>query len=99
MPRTHNKIKADIKEGVKNGKYYIGELIEPKTFKKFAIDNDKIIKETTYQVHGRKIPLNMIRENIYKKHTALGVMREQDTYNRKLLTWTDHSVILGTNFN
>ena len=61
MPRTYSQLKQEMIENVRKGKYLLGELIEPKSYKKFIIDKDGMITESMYTVSGRKIPINAIR--------------------------------------
>ena len=84
--------------GIENGIYRLGVLIEAKEFRKYVLKDGKII-QTAYQIHGRKIPLDIIRENTFKKHASLGLLREGENFKRKLLVWADHADILGKIFN
>ena len=85
-------------ENVKNGKYQLGDLIEPKTYKKYALDANGKITELSYTVAGRKIPLNVIRENLYKEHVKLGIIRPTKIINRNLIVWADHASVLSYGF-
>ena len=96
MARPYSKLKQDMIENVKNGKYHLGELIEPKEFKKYVIDSNSKISESTYMVSGRKIPLHIIRKNIYEEHSKLGILRSAPTINRFLILWADHAEVLGS---
>lgn len=87
-----------MKKGLNSGKYHLGVLIEPKEFRKYVLKDGNII-ECAYQIHGRKIPLDIIRKNIFKRHASLGLLREKKTFERKLLVWADHADILGKNYN
>ena len=97
IPRSYKKIRDEMREGVNNGKYEFGVLVEPKIYKKFRL-KDKQIVPTIYTVEGRKILLQTIRENTFKKHAAMGILRDQDHYERKLLAWSDHAETLGIIF-
>lgn len=57
---------------IANEEYLLGELVEPKTFQKSTVSHDGSIIKTTYTVHARRIPHNMIREKIYQEHKSLG---------------------------
>ena len=72
MPRTYEKIKTDLLQKVQSGEYVLGTLIEPRTYKKVIIKNEKIATEE-FTVSGRKIQLKQIRQKIYEKHEALGI--------------------------
>ena len=87
-----------MKNGIQNGKYILGELIEPKKFKKIIIGKDGKVQEMDYTVCGRKIPLNIIRQQIFEKHFKLGLIRpsEENTIHRHLLVWADHASVLNT---
>ena len=88
------KIKTDMQKMVRDGIYSLGILIEPKEFTKFSNVEGKIVK-SKYQVHGRKIPLKDIRENMFRKHQSLGIMKNQESFDRKISVWMDHADILG----
>ena len=79
---------------VRDGIFSLGILIEPKEFTKFSNVEGKIVK-SKYQVHGRKIPLKDIRENMFRKHQSLGIMKNQESFDRKISVWMDHADILG----
>lgn len=85
-------------KGLDSGKYQLGVLIEPKEFQKYTL-KDGIIIKSMYQIQGRKIPLDIIRENTFKKHASLGLLREKENFERKLLVWADHADILGESYN
>ena len=88
-----------MREGVKSGKYQLGDLIIPKTFKKFCIDqsNGKIV-EKEYTICGRKIPMDNIRKKLFEKHKKLQIIREtnDNIIRRCILTWADHSSVLNS---
>ena len=98
MPRPYTKLREELIDGIKSGQYLIGTLIEPKRFTKHIIDKNGEIKETEYQVCGRKIPLNTIRERMLKHHQQLGIMRNLPKIKRHLVFWADHSCILNTGY-
>ena len=83
-----------MKRGIESGKYRLGILVEPKEFHKYIVENGEIVS-TTYKVYGRKIPLDIIRQETFKKHDALGIVRSKANFNRKLLMWSDPADILG----
>ena len=91
--RTEDKLKEALKRSLENGKYSLGRLIEPKTFKKRVRgDNGPVIEE--YTVSGRKIPMIEIREKLNKRHSEMGVLRD-GVVKRALLVWSDHASILN----
>ena len=87
-------------DGVRSGKYLLGDLIEPKKYKKFTLDNTGQINEVEYSVSGRKIPLNTIRKKLYDDHQKLGIMRDIKDHQvkRHLLLWADHSSLLNAGY-
>ena len=95
-PRPYNQLKADIAESIRSGKYMLGELIQPKVFKKYTISRNGDIKETEYTIEGRKIPLHEIRKNMYNDHKNLNILREDlEVVHRHLIVWADHASILS----
>ena len=84
-------------ENVRDGKYLLGDLIEPKMYKKFVIEGGQIV-EKTFTVEGRKIPLASIREATYKEHRKLGIVRttEDKIIRRNFIIWGDHACVLNT---
>ena len=71
-PRTYEDIKKEINRKVESGEYMLGELVVPKKYKRLKIDDDGSIIEEDFTVEARKIPINEIRERIYKEHVELG---------------------------
>ena len=49
------------------GTLTLGEILEPKQYKRFILQKGEIIEET-FTVDGRKYPLIQIRENLLKEH-------------------------------
>ena len=60
-------------KGVESGRYVLGDLIEPKTFRKYKLSSDGSIVSEEYTVHGRKIPLKKIRETLFSDHLKEGL--------------------------
>ena len=99
MPRSYKKLKKDMDENVKSGKYLLGELIEPKEYKKFILNTDGKINEVTYTISGRKIPLVDIRRKLYNDHLKLGILRSDTGHvHRNLILWADHAAVLNCGF-
>ena len=102
VPRTENALKAALREALENGKYSLGDLIEPKTFKKLVYGEDGP-EEIDFTVCGRKIPLIDIRNQLNEKHSDMGIFRKQIdnetrlnlNITRYLSVWSDHSSILN----
>ena len=63
---TNEKVKEKIKEKIRNGEINIGQLIVPKKYEKFILDEKNEIKKIEFFVEGRKMPLNEIRERTQK---------------------------------
>ena len=74
----------DFKAGIESGVYRLGELIEPKTFRKLAIDESGKVLSEMYTVSGRKIKLLDLREVMLKEHVARGLVRAIDVDARKM---------------
>ena len=49
-------------------KYSLGELFVPIKFKKISVSKDGDLTEDYFYVRGRKNPLHVIRQNLYKSH-------------------------------
>lgn len=73
MPRAHAHIRAEMVSRIEKGEILLGDLIEPKTFTKLKFDNGNLVKER-YEVHGRKIPLQAIRQRLFQEHQRLGIL-------------------------
>lgn len=97
IPRNFKQLRTEIQKGVQSGKLQLGELIIPKTFKKFVMDTNGNIQESKYTICGRKIPIDVLRTCIYEKHNKYGIMRPTNgaVLNRSILVWTDHASILN----
>ena len=64
---TEDLTKCLISE-IQEGKYSLGELIVPIKFKKISVSKDGDLTEDYFYVRGRKTPLHVIRQNLYKSH-------------------------------
>ena len=58
---------------VKSGEYLLGELVEPKSYDKLVVQGDGTIVKKSFVVRARRIPLDLIREKIFKEHRMLGM--------------------------
>lgn len=85
-------------KNVENGRYLLGELIVPKTYKKVQVLNG-VICEKEYQIFGRRIDLREIRKKIYIEHQKLGILRnDKNKITRFLILWADHAAILSSGY-
>ena len=62
---------------LESGKYILGDMIVPQTFKKVVLTTEGTIKTERVTVTGHKIPLLDIRKNILKEHEEKGLMHLQ----------------------
>ena len=73
MPKCYSHIRKQLLDKIERGEILLGELIEPKTYIRVKLEEGKLVKET-FQVHGRKLPLDEIRLRIFNEHKALGIL-------------------------
>ena len=73
MPRTYDNIRTEMLSLIESGKILLGDLISPKSFIKLKVNNGVLVQEA-YQIHGRMIPLDEIRRQIYREHKKLGIV-------------------------
>ena len=71
-PPCYKKVREELIRLVEEGAYLLGELIEPKTFRRFVIGQDGEITTEIFEVEGRKISLVDVRERIFQEHKRLG---------------------------
>ena len=71
-PRCYSKLHEELLKCIEEGKYVLGELIEPKTYTKVVLDSNDELNLKTFTVHGR-IPLDEICERIFHEHQELGI--------------------------
>lgn len=65
-PRPTKHLQSAIRKKIKTKEFYIGEKIAPKIIKRNKITPDGDLKDVSTQVHGRKIPLEKIRNQMNK---------------------------------
>ena len=58
-----------------SGKYILGHMIVPQTFKKVSLTKEGTLKTETFMVLGCKILLLDIRKKILDGHESLGLMQ------------------------
>ena len=63
---------------MEQGEFTLGELVVPRKYKKMILDETGCLKEDTYTVVGRKIPLLEIRRREMTRLQKAGVVRERD---------------------
>ena len=83
VPSSADNIRKKVRDMLNEGKLKLGELLEPKQYKRFILRKGEIVEEI-FTVNGRKYPLLQIRENSLKDHALQGLMREnlEDHLNR-----------------
>ena len=74
---TIEEVKRELNLNLQEGKYTMGELIVPITFKKCVL-TDGVLKYEEFEVRGRKTPLREIRRTLYKKHKSLYRIQSDD---------------------
>ena len=82
---------------VKDGKYALGDLIQPKSFTKFILGENGELTKSVFTISGRKIPMKDILSKLLKSHKEMGIMRE-NVNDRYLLMWADHAIILNNGY-
>ena len=73
MPRCYKHIRDELLAKIDSGEILLGELIEPKTYTRIRLENG-VLKKEQFQVHGRKLPLEEIRRQIFLEHKSLGTL-------------------------
>ena len=81
VEQSNIKVIQTLAEDIANGKYNVGVLIPPQDFKTTKLVNGEI-KEEKYSVHGRKIPLLDIRNEMFEKHQDFMRTRTDEEYNQ-----------------
>ena len=83
VPSSADNIRKKVRDMLNEGKLKLGELLEPKQYKRFILRKGEIVEEI-FTVNGRKYPLLQISENSLKDHALQGLMREnlEDHINR-----------------
>lgn len=95
-PRPTKHLQSAIRKKIKTKEFYIGEKIAPKIIKRNKITPDGDLKDVSTQVHGRKIPLEKIRNQMNKDQCDFFRVDKQHTRHLKL--WHDHSDILNHSY-
>lgn len=86
VPRTSVAIRETLRQKIANGEYCLGEIIAPKSYKKLSLHSDGTLKEETFTVSGRKIPLLDIRKNLLEQHEKEGLVRDHSNTHYEALT-------------
>lgn len=63
-PQPTRKLHTEIRQKITSGELYVGENIAPKTMKSNKISSSGQLEETEIAVHGRKLPLDNIRQQM-----------------------------------
>ena len=74
---TIAQTKQKLREDIESGKYSLGEPIVPKEYKKLTIKSNEV-NEESFTIHGRKIPLKLIRIKLLQNE--LKYMREPPNF-------------------
>ena len=61
---------------VKDGKYQLGDLLQPKSFTKFILAENGELNRSVFTISGRKIPIKDILSKVLTKHIEMGKMRK-----------------------
>ena len=77
---SNKVLKKNLKEKIKSGEYKIGRKIVPQEFQKSVIKNNKITTEVV-KISGRKITLQDIRSDFFKKHEKFMRLTDDNTFN------------------
>ena len=85
VPDSANTIRKKVKQMLDEGTLKIGEILEPKQYKRFILRKGEIVEET-FTVNGRKYPLLQIRENLLETHNSKGFMRDSSDNHLKKMT-------------
>ena len=81
VEQSNIKVIQTLAEEISTGKYNVGVLIPPQEIKTTKLVNGEI-KEEKYSVHGRKIPLLDIRNEMFEKHRHFMRTRTDEEYNQ-----------------
>lgn len=77
---TNDCLKRTLKGKIINGEIHIGEMIVPKKYSKLILNKNNEIEATEFTVHGRKIPLKVIRTDTLAKHKQYTRIHTDDYY-------------------
>ena len=72
-------LQKELKESIEKGTYIIGDLIVPQTFEMTKIINNKIVVEDV-AIHGRKIPMAKIRQQMLEEHLCYMRLRTDNNF-------------------
>ena len=76
---TNEDVKRDLVKSIAEGTYTVGDLIVPQKIEKPVVNSDSAIEIKEFEIFGRKIPLDEIRNKQYEKRKDLSNMRRQKT--------------------
>ena len=74
--KSTKKIKEDIQKAVEEGRYNLGEDCTGTILCKYTLSNGDV-EQRQLEVHGRKISLLDLREQVLDAHEKAGLMRER----------------------
>lgn len=96
-PRPVRKLQNEVKEKIQTNELYIGEKIVPKIFNTNKISPSGELEDKHITVYGRKIPLELIRNNMIQEQSELIKIRTDDEYNK--MTEDEIKVAFASKFN
>ena len=68
---TNADVKRDLMMSIAEGTYTVGDLIVPQKFEKLVVNSDCAIEIKEFEIFGRKIPVDEIRNKQYMKRKYL----------------------------
>ena len=86
MMGTGDELKWELVDGLKDGTYDAGDLINPKQFTKLCRDESGNLVHQTFEVSGRKICLDRILKKLLERHKKQGLVRYVSIDLQKLST-------------
>ena len=109
VARTNSELKKEINKKIELEIFMLGEHIVLKKFKKLVINKAGNINTIEFIVHGRKIPLEMLRKRMIEHQEKQGVLhtKSDEEYNemappdisRRLEELCEHEVASSTSSN
>ena len=77
-PRCNGKLRLELLERIDNKEILIGEVIVPRDFEKFIINQDGKLEVDVITISGRKLDLFDVRQRILDDQEELGLLRSRD---------------------
>ncbi|XP_066926551.1 uncharacterized protein [Clytia hemisphaerica] len=76
---SNKEVKEDLDKMIEDGRYAAGEMIVPQTFEIMTMDGDEI-KIKTFEVSGRKFPIDWVKEEMNKAHRNFFRLKPDEFY-------------------